>query len=603
MFSRFFVFLFIGLSSAAAGAGAWHFYHENGRSIPLGRAVGDFALLDQFGKFHRLSDYADRKAIVLYSHNPDCPAGEHAIAALNALRQQFSPDSTAFLVIDAATKVSGSERTKKSAAMDSAELPVLRDDSQLVTESLGILRSGEALLVDPLNWTLRYRGPIDDRSDYESENPQVSKNYLAESIRAVLNGDPPEFAEQPGIGCPIDFGKTQDFAAISYRDSIAPILQRRCLGCHQQGGIGPWAMDSHLTVKAWTTRIREVILLKQMPPWHADPAVGDFAHSLALETPEKKALIRWIDAGAPRGASPDPLQNERPASPSVWPLGEPDIVIKVPTFQIPAEGILAWQYIKLPVPIDRDTWVRAVHMKPSNRQATHHIFGFVEYPKERKQEEPLWAEGANGFFAAYVPGFPVVPFPENSGRLLPKGAKIIFQRHYLTLGHPSEDSLELGIYLHTVPPAMEYKMATAINMGIRIPPRTPEHRESAMVVFPEDGILNAIYPHMHYRGSSIRLSAVYPDGGEEALLSVPDYHFHWQTAYQLKDPKPMPAGTKILVDAVFDNSARNPMNPDPDREVRWGPLSHDEMLVAYLMYTTARKPPNTASTVTQPPGS
>ncbi len=600
MFRRFLVFLLIGFASAAAGAGAWRFFHENTRSVPLGRTVSDFALLDQFGKFHQLFDYADRKAIVLYSHNPNCPAGKHGIAALNSLRQQFSPDSTAFLVIDAATKESEFERIRESTAADSAEIPVLRDDSQLVTESLGIIRTGEALLVDPLTWTLRYRGPIDDRSDYESGNPQISKHYLGESIAVVLNGDPVELAEQASIGCPIDFGKIQDLASISYRDSIAPILQQRCLSCHQRGGIGPWAMESHAIVKAWTSKIREVILLKKMPPCHADPAVGAFAHSLALEPSEKKALIGWIDAGAPRGSGPDPLESK--AGLLAWPLGEPDIVIKVPTFQIPAEGVLAWQYVKLPVPIDRDAWVRAVHMKPSNREATHHIFGFVEYPKQRKHEEPVWAEGANGFFAAYVPGFPVLPFPENSGRLLPKGAKIIFQRHYLTLGHPSEDNLELGLYLHENPPAMEFKMATAVNMGILIPPRAPAHSESATVALPEDGTLHAIYPHMHYRGSSIRLSAAYPDGRREALLSVPDYHFQWQMAYQLKDPKPMPAGTKILVDAEFDNSAKNPVNPDPDREVRWGPLSKDEMLVAYMMYTTARKAPNTASGLTEAPG-
>ncbi|MGH8498674.1 MAG: hypothetical protein ACRERV_07705, partial [Methylococcales bacterium] len=93
----------------------------------------------------------------------------------------------------------------------------------------------------------------------------------------------------------------------------------------------------------------------------------------------------------------------------------------------------------------------------------------------------------------------------------------------------------------------------------------------------------------NYRGHSVRLSAVYPDGSEEALLSVPNYQFQWQTSYQLKTPKPMPAGTQIRVDAEFDNSAKNPLNPNPDQEVRWGQLSDNEMLVAYLMYTTSRK--------------
>ncbi|MGH8547790.1 MAG: hypothetical protein ACRERU_04170, partial [Methylococcales bacterium] len=138
---------------------------------------------------------------------------------------------------------------------------------------------------------------------------------------------------------------------------------------------------------------------------------------------------------------------------------------------------------------------------------------------------------------------------------------------------------------------------------IRIPPNTRAHPESATVVFPEDGTLHAIYPHMHYRGRSIRLSAAYPDGREEALLSVPNYQFQWQTAYQLKTPKPMPAGTKVIVNAEFDNSAKNPANPNPEQEVRWGQLSDNEMLVAYLMYTTPLKSPNLTGTVNRQPGS
>ncbi|MGH8476771.1 MAG: redoxin domain-containing protein [Methylococcales bacterium] len=603
MFSRFLVVFFLVVASATAGAGAWYFFYEKNQSVAVGRKVDDFALLDQSGKFHRLSDQADGKAIVLYSHRPDCPAGKQGRRALNGLRQQFSKDSTAFLAIDASLEQSASTATANSGSLDPDAIPVLRDDSQLVTQSLGISRSGEALLIDSATWTVRYRGPIDDRSDYESENPEITRNYLAEAITSLQNGDSAGSTERPAIGCAIDFDGFENLASISYADSIAPILQKRCVICHQAGGIGPWSMDRFETVKAWTPKIREVILTKKMPPWHADPAVGKFSHSLALDPGEKKALISWIDAGAPRGTAADPLAGQALVSPPHWPLGEPDIVLKVPTFQIPAQGILAWQYIKLEVPIDQDTWVRAVHMKPGNREATHHIFGFVEYPKERKHEEPVWAEGANGFFAAYVPGFPVVPFPENSGRLLPKGAKIIFQRHYLTIGHPTEDNLELGLYLHKNPPDLEYKMATAVNMGIRIPPRARAHLETASVEFPEDGTLHAIYPHMHYRGHSIRVKAVYADAREEALLAVPDYHFHWQMAYQLQEPKSMPAGTKIVVDAEFDNSSRNPLNPDPEREVHWGPLSEDEMLVAYMMYTTSRKSRNTSELAPRTPGS
>lgn len=589
MLNRLIVYTLIVISGAVAGAGILHFIGKKDRSITPGQRVDEFALLDQYGNYHQLSNFVSHRAVVLYSHNPNCPAGKHGLTALESLKKQFNPDLTAFLLINSSTGKSRSDPARKPAGLDNTHLPILHDEGNLVAESLRIVRSGEALVIDPLSWTIRYRGPIDDRIDYESENPRVTKNYLQEAIIAVSNGDLVEAPERASTGCIVDFGPSTDPDSFSYRESVVPVLQKRCLGCHYNGGIGPWTMDSHAALKAWAPKIRKAIMLQKMPPWHADPAVGKFTHSRALDSEEKKTLIRWIDAGTPRGAGLDPLQVKTIEGSSAWPLGEPDIILKVPTMKIPAEGILAYQYAILPVPIDKDTWVRAVHMKPSNREVTHHIFAFVQYPKERKKEQPKWAEGANGFFAAYVPGFPVVPFPNSSGRLIPKDSKIIFQRHYLTIGHPTEDHLELGLYLHENPPDLEYKMATAINMNIKIPPHASAHQESASTVVPEDGELHAIYPHMHYRGKSMRFKAVFPDGTEEPLLSVPNYDFQWQTSYQLKHPKHLPAGTQIWVDAKFDNSTRNTANPDPSKEVRWGPLSSDEMLVGYLMYSTKRK--------------
>lgn len=593
MISRLLVVLIIALASAFAGAGLSHYWQASQQSVTVGRPIEDFALLDQNGTFHQLFDYSDYKALVLYSHNPDCPAGNRNLKELASLQQRFGGESLAILAIDARQPSAKKIAAANSLAKDPVNFPILRDDDQLVSESLAILRSGEALLIDPASWTLRYRGAIDDRSDFESDNPTVTRHYLANAIEAMVHGEPLEFAASKAVGCRIDFGEAPP--SLSYRDSIVPILEQRCLECHRQGGVGPWAMDGHATIKAWSAKIREAIMLKKMPPWHVDPAVGEFAHSLALEPSQKKALIRWIDAGAPQGTGPDPLAGKRVGSTERWPLGEPDIVIKVPKIKIPATGILAWQYIKLPAPIEQDTWVRAVHMNPSNRAVTHHIFAFIEYPKERKTEEPKWAEGANSYFAAYVPGYPVVPFPADSGRLIPKGSKIIFQRHYLTIGYETEDKLQLGLYLHDKPPPKEYKMVTAVNMGLRIPPHAPAHPESASITIPEDGTLYAIYPHMHYRGSSIRLSATYPNGHGETLLSVPNYNFQWQNAYQLKHPKPLSAGTQIQVDATFDNSTKNPINPDPDQEVHWGALSSDEMLVAYLLYTAERNSPDLAA--------
>ncbi len=219
----------------------------------------------------------------------------------------------------------------------------------------------------------------------------------------------------------------------------------------------------------------------------------------------------------------------------------------------------------------------------------HHGFVFVDYPEESKQDEPSWLEGRNGFFVAHVPGVNVLPLPQDSGQLLPAGSTLIFQLHYITSGYPTSDNPKLALYFHDQPPAMEYKVVSASNTKIRIPPFIEDHEEKAEAIMEEDGYLHGFYPHMHYRGKWFRYKALYPDGRSEKLLSVPKYDIHWQTFYRLQQPKILPLGTKIVVNSGFDNSINNPHNPDPSKEVRWGPKSEEEMLVGYYMYTRKRQ--------------
>ncbi len=583
MNTRFPLYLIIALFSASIGA-VLDFYLNNHETQISGRVVPNFALLDHKGKFHKLYDYATSKAIILQTVASNCSSTKKVITQLNALQKQHVGNNIKIFLINTAPNEATDNLVAKLADSD---IPLLMDDSQLVLESLGITRTGEAVVINPQTWSIRYRGPIDNGIDTQSEQPKNNRQYLRNAINSVINDTSLKAFEHFTVGCPINYiGNRATQAAISYSDDLAPILQKKCVQCHQKGGIGPWAMEEYANIKTWSENIRNAIMMKTMPPWHADPAVGQFSHSRALSIEEQQTLIHWIDSGSPRGDKPDPLLNTKKESIAEWPLGKPDLIIKVPSFKIPATGRLAYQYARFPVPVSEDTWVRAVHMKPSNRAATHHIFAFVEYPETLKHQQPVWAEGANGYFAAYVPGYPIFPFPDNSGRFLPKGSEIVFQRHYLTLGYPSEDNLELGLYFHKSPPEMEYSIATAINMKLKIPAHAASHKETAEIIIQKPAQIHAIYPHMHYRGKSIRFTAHTPDGNQQPLLSVPNYNFHWQTSYQLAQPQSVPVGTKISVEAIFDNSILNPANPDPGKAVGWGPLSDNEMLVGYIMMTS-----------------
>jgi hypothetical protein len=107
---------------------------------------------------------------------------------------------------------------------------------------------------------------------------------------------------------------------------------------------------------------------------------------------------------------------------------------------------------------------------------------------------------------------------------------------------------------------------------------------SAATVFEKDAVVLSLLPHMHFRGKSFQFRAVYPDGRSEVLLSVPRYDFNWQHTYVLKEPLRVPAGTRIECVAHYDNSSGNPYNPDPDKEVRWGEQSWEEMMLGVVGY-------------------
>jgi peroxiredoxin len=547
----------------------------------------DFALLDQNGRFHQLSRLAHARAVVLFTHGVGCPIVRQTMPTLKSLRARFEPQGVVFLMINANPQDDRAAIAADAKALD-IEIPILRDSAQLVTEELGVKRTAEAFVIDPSTWRVRFHGPVDDRLYYELQKAEAKHHYLRDAIEAQLAGGPMPTDVPPGLGCLVT-AHAAAAARPSYARDVVPILREKCVPCHRPGGAGPWSMDNYDTVRGWSAMMREVIMTRRMPPWHADPQYGDFTPDRSLSIEQMRALVHWIDDGAPRGEGPDPLAQNPPTAAPEWPLGPPDVVIELPEQAIPARGAIEYRYITVPVPIDRDAWVRAVDLRPSNAAVMHHAFAFLQYPKRLKDEQPDWGEGIESYFAGYVPGYDVLPFPSGSGEFVPGGSSLLFQLHYTTLGHDTTDRPRLGLYLYDQPPPRELVTASAPNVDIVIPPHDPDYHTAATAYIDRDAELVSFFPHMHYRGSWMRYEARMPDGRRETLLSVPNYRFNWQSLYRLSEPIKLPAGTTMFVTGGFDNSEDNPFNPDPDKEVRWGLQSWEEMFVGYFQYTVERK--------------
>lgn len=551
------------------------------------KQVGDFALFDQEGRHHQLYRYgASARAVVLFAHGVGCHTMEPSMPALKALRNRYAQHQVSFLLINADPQ-DNRRVLQQEAARLGIDMPILKDENQLVVESLGISRAGEALVIDTRTWRIVYRGPVENRMNADIPRAEARQPDLQDAIEAVLAGRPvtSNTPPPPGADCLITLGKEDN---ASYAKDVAPILIEKCAPCHQTGGVAPWAIDRYETVTGRSAMMREAVMTRRMPPWDADPAHGSFSTDPSLSNTQIRALVHWIDAGSPRGDGPDPLAQAKPTMLPEWPLGKPDLIIEVPPQSIPAGGVIEYHYINIPLPVDRDVWVRAVDMRPSNRAVMHHSLVFVIYPPQLRARQPDWMSGANSYFAAYVPGYNVEPFPRDTGQLLPKGSALRFQLHYNAVGHATTDSPRLALYFHKRPPAREFVVESAQNAGFRIPANAPDYPVEARYVFKKGALLHAMFPHLHMRGSRVSYEARYPNGRREMLLSVSRYRFDHQTLYLLRRPKPLPAGTEIMVRGAFDNSPLNPANPDPSKEVIWGRQSWDEMFIGYLLYSVPR---------------
>ena len=541
--------------------------------------VGDFSLLDQRGYFHQMSYYDDHKAIALLVQSSGKPVSDKDLAAFNEARAKYQ-DKIKFFMIDPVANETR-ESVQKELDKHSLDIPVLMDETQLVAEGLGVSRIGEVFLLKAGTTDVLYRGP--------------ANKYFARAIDDVLADRDVKKAKVRARGAAVTYVAAADRghrkSPISYSKDVAPILAENCARCHREGGIAPFAMNSHAIVKGFSPMIREVVLTKRMPPGQIDPHVGDFKETFTLTPREQQTLIHWIEAGAEKDDAVDPLtQLTWPAT--KWAYGEPDLVIKVPTQEVPASGVLDYRYVKVPVEgLDRDRWVRASQYIAGDRTVLHHTLNSLIPPDAPKDQRIDFGrvDPDSARITAYIPGAQPQEEPPNTGGLLKKGSTLALQLHYTTNGKATVDASEIGLWFYKDGEVPTERMipdcACIFTQGWDpIPPFDPDHEMRQTITIKKDAHLYSMLPHMHFRGKRMRFSAEYPDGRKEELLNIAKYNYNWQLDYELKEPKFLPAGTKITAVAAFDNSTQNKANPDPARKVPWGQQSWDEMFFGAVTY-------------------
>jgi mono/diheme cytochrome c family protein len=375
-------------------------------------------------------------------------------------------------------------------------------------------------------------------------------------------------------------------AAPTYTKNIAPIFNANCVSCHRSGEVAPMSLTSYKEVRPWAKAIREKVVKREMPPWHADPKYGEWSNDCRLSEKDVTTVAAWVDSGAKEGDPKDmpPL----PKFAQGWQIGEPDIVFQMPEeFTVPAQGTVPYMYFTVPSNFTEDKYIAAMEARAGDLSVVHHIVIYVRDPKERPTKQDI----GTGLLGALSPGnTPFVAQP-GTAKLIKAGANIVFQMHYTPSGKVTKDRSMIGLKFAKGPVEKVITTTAAWDPSFTIPAGAENHEVKAVYPVEEDIEIVSLMPHMHLRGKDYLYRAIYPDGRSEILLNVPRYDFGWQVYYYPKKPIRVPKGSRIETVAHYDNSTKNALNPDPTKPVRFGEQTWEEMMNGFFDYVPVNQKP------------
>ena len=438
----------------------------------------------------------------------------------------------------------------------------------------------------------------------------------------------------------------------TFSKEVAPILYKSCVNCHRPGEIAAGeSLLSYDAAKHWAESIKRQVVAREMPPWPADPERSmKFRNDARLEPREIDTLVAWVNAGAPQGSDADLPPIPSAAQKWLHPTGRaPDAVLTLPEVSISATGEIPYIQQRVKVPLSEDRWIAAMQVRPGNSALVHHM-GITEVSladgvspedldalaKVARQmgvpddaltnlrpavTDPL-NSGAYDMLGVYTPGTTFEMYENDSAKLLKSGPNmyINFNIHYTTTGEPEKNHSELALWFRSEPPKHQLFRAPAAvgtliangrqlltddpgtkaeGTDVAIPPIPPyagNYELTGITAYTLPMTIYQLQPHAHMRGKNFKYTVVYPDGREVTVLTVPKYDFHWQLAYELETPLRLPAGSKLVVTAHYDNSPKNkhltergvdPRNCGPDKEAyfRRQNQSWHEMFSPLIQYS------------------
>ncbi|KAA9332240.1 T9SS type A sorting domain-containing protein [Hymenobacter busanensis] len=385
---------------------------------------------------------------------------------------------------------------------------------------------------------------------------------------------------------------------LNFSEHIAPIIYQHCTPCHRPGEVAPFSLTSYADVAARALTIKYVTGIRYMPPWKADPSYSHFLDENTLTQTQIDNIRQWVDAGAPRGNPA--LEPAVPTYPSGSQLGTPDLVVPMQqSYTHQGNNQDMYRVFVLPVTLPADRDVAAIEFRAGNKRIVHHAIVALDTTQRGPQRDALdpgygyTQFGGFGFtptednWAGYVPGSKPRYFPNGIGKKLYRRANLLLQIHYGPSATTQVDSSTINIFFSRQP-VQRYVQTIPISVlqltnGPFVIPANQVKTFRAEVLIPLDGSLLSVLPHAHLLGKSWKAWGVKPNGDSIKLIRINDWNFNWQGAYRFPALQHLVPGTRLTIEATYDNTPNNPRNPhDPPQQVTWGESTTDEMFVFYL---------------------
>ncbi len=554
----------------------------------IGQTISKLHVAEPHGRDFSFTRIRGKRLTVIAFLGTECPLAKLYSARLETLAQQYR--NHGLTVIGFCSNAQDSQQDVTDFVLQHAlTFPVFKDTRHRVADQLKAVRTPEVFLLDH-GQRVVYWGRIDDQYAIGIKKAKPQRSDLKIAIDETLAGNKVSIPIAESVGCHI--GRLEipvPTADLTFHEHIIPLLRKHCVNCHKQDNIAPFALLDYDEVAGWAPMIREVVEGERMPPWFANPNHGNFKNNARLSAAEKATLLGWIERGCPPGSldvvADIQIEQNKPAK-SNWEIPEPDEVFFISDHPhtIPAQGQVDYEYFLVDPEFQEDKFLQAVQVKPGNYSVVHHALVSLVMPGNTSP-----GVGNCGVLINYAPGMQSTKLPAGMGIHVPAGAKFLFQMHYTPNGTQQRDRTSLGIVFADPQQVTSVVRGGAIaNVGITIPPNTHDHHEVAELKIDRPVELLSLSPHMHLRGKAFRYEAFFPKGRREILLDVPKYDFNWQLRYLLEKPLPLPPGTRIRCTAWYDNSSRNPANPDSTLEIQWGDQTTDEMLIGFYSIVEPR---------------